>query len=102
MMLPLCTRVTDGRSLSIAYWMALRTRRLVPSLETGLMPMPEVSGKRIFHAHRSGQLGDELLASVASSLPAELDAGVDVLGVLAEDHHVGVSGSLHGLGTPAK
>jgi hypothetical protein len=31
-----------------------------------------------------------------------LDAGVDVLGVLAEDHHVGVLGVLTGLGTPAK
>ena len=48
MMLPLCTRVTEGLSLSMAYWMALRTRRSVPSFETGLMPMPEVSGKRIF------------------------------------------------------
>ena len=48
MMLPLCTRVTLGLSLSIAYWIALRTSRSVPSRETGLMPMPEVSGKRIF------------------------------------------------------
>ena len=48
MMLPLCTIVTLGLSLSIAYWMALRTRRSVPSRDTGLMPMPEVLGKRIF------------------------------------------------------
>ncbi len=48
MMLPLWTRVTLGLSLSIAYWMALRTRRSVPSMDTGLTPMPEVSGKRIF------------------------------------------------------
>ena len=39
--------VTLGLSLSIAYWMALRTKRSVPSRETGLMPMPEVLGKRI-------------------------------------------------------
>ncbi|MCY1224060.1 hypothetical protein D9M72_362040 [compost metagenome] len=32
----------------MAYWIALRTRRSVPSRETGLMPMPEVAGKRIF------------------------------------------------------
>ena len=52
MMLPLCTSVTDARSLSIAYWIALRTSRSVPSRDTGLMPMPDVSGKRIFlHAH---------------------------------------------------
>ena len=37
-----------GLSLSIAYWIALRTRRSVPSRLTGLMPMPEVLGKRIF------------------------------------------------------
>jgi hypothetical protein len=28
--------------------MAARTSRSVPSRDTGLMPMPEVSGKRIF------------------------------------------------------
>ena len=48
MMLPLCTSVTEGLSLSIAYWMALRTSRSVPSTETGLMPIAEVFGKRIF------------------------------------------------------
>ncbi len=48
MMLPLCTRVTDLRLLSMAYWMALRIRRSEPSTDTGLMPMAEVSGKRIF------------------------------------------------------
>ena len=48
MMLPLCTSVIDLRSLSIAYWIALRTRRSVPSRDTGLMPMPDVAGKRIF------------------------------------------------------
>ena len=53
MMLPLCTSVTEGLSLSIAYWRALRTRRSVPSRETGLMPMPEVSGKRIFLTPKS-------------------------------------------------
>ncbi len=47
MMLPLCTMVTLGLSLSMAYWMALRTSRSVPSIDTGLMPMPLVSGKRI-------------------------------------------------------
>ncbi len=36
------------RLLSIAYWNALRIRRSLPSLETGLMPMAEVPGKRIF------------------------------------------------------
>ncbi len=48
MMLPLCTSVIDGLSLSIAYWIAFFTSRSVPSRETGLMPMPDVAGKRIF------------------------------------------------------
>ncbi len=47
MMLPLCTMVMLGLSLSIVYWIALRTSRSVPSRLTGLMPMPEVFGKRI-------------------------------------------------------
>ena len=47
-MLPLCTSVTERRSLSIAYWYALRISRSEPSRDTGLMPMPDVSGKRIF------------------------------------------------------
>ncbi len=48
MMLPLCTSVTDSRPFAIAYSIALRTSRSVPSRETGLIPMLEVSGKRIF------------------------------------------------------
>jgi hypothetical protein len=32
----------------MAWSSAARTRRSVPSRETGLMPMPDVSGKRIF------------------------------------------------------
>ncbi|MCY1179096.1 hypothetical protein D9M73_194770 [compost metagenome] len=47
MMLPLCTMVSDSRSLSTTYCRALRTRRWVPSLETGLTPMPQFSSKRI-------------------------------------------------------
>ena len=53
MMLPLWTSVTEGLSWSIAYWMALRTSRSVPSRETGLMPIPEVAGKRIFLTPKS-------------------------------------------------
>ncbi len=47
MMLPLWTSVTESRSLVIAYSIALRTSRSVPSRETGLTPIDEVSGKRI-------------------------------------------------------
>ena len=48
MMLPLCTSVTESRPFASAYSIALRTSRSVPSRETGLIPMLEVSGKRIF------------------------------------------------------
>ena len=94
MMLPLCTSVTDGLSLSIAYWSALRTSRSVPSRDTGLMPMPEVSGKAdLLDAHLLDQEVDDLLRAVGLGRP--LDAGVDVLRVLAEDHHVGLLRRLH-------
>ena len=46
--LPLWTSVTDLRRLSMAYWYALRMRRSEPSMETGLMPIADDSGKRIF------------------------------------------------------
>jgi hypothetical protein len=81
--------------------MALRTRRSVPSRETGLMPMPEVFGEAdLLDAHLVLQELDELLGLVG--LGFEFDAGVDVFGVLAEDHHVGLLGSLTGEGTPLK
>jgi len=41
-------KVIDFLSLAIAYCSALRTRRSVPSRDTGLMPIPDVAGKRIF------------------------------------------------------
>src|SRR5665811_2095110 len=40
-MLPLCTSVTDLRSLAMAYWIAARTRRFDPVIEIGLIPMAE-------------------------------------------------------------
>ena len=46
-MLPLCTIVTDLRLFSSAYLIAMRTRRLVPVIEIGLMPMPESSRMRL-------------------------------------------------------
>ncbi len=48
MMLPLWTSVTESRPFAIAYSIAFRTSRSVPSCETGLIPIDEVSGKRIF------------------------------------------------------
>ena len=32
----------------MAYWYALRIRRSEPSIDTGLMPIAELPGKRIF------------------------------------------------------
>ncbi|MNM39251.1 hypothetical protein D3C81_500230 [compost metagenome] len=46
----------------------------------------------LLHAHLVLQEGDHLLGFIAVRLP--LDAGVDVFGVLAEDHHVGQLGVL--------
>ena len=89
MMLPLCTIVTVFRLLSIAYWIAIRTSRFVPVSEIGLMPMPE-SGRMRLPISRRQELDDAL----GLRRPARpLDAGVDVLGVLAEDDDV------HQLGT---
>src|SRR5690606_8322657 len=45
------------------------------------------------HAHLALQEVDDLLHVLGARRP--LDAGVDVLGVLAEDHHVGEVGNLH-------
>ncbi len=39
-MFPLWTRVTLLRLWAMAYWIALRTSRLLPNSEIGLMPMP--------------------------------------------------------------
>ncbi len=80
---------------------AARIRRLLPSSETGLMPMPLVSGKRIVVAPSSscrnvislrGLLGFGLV----------LDPGVDVLGVLPEDDHVHQLGMLDRRGHPGE
>ncbi len=46
------------------------------------------------HAHLVLQEGDHLLGF--GRLGGPLDAGVDVLGVLTENHHVNVAGPLHG------
>ncbi len=48
MMLPLCTSVTLRRPARNACEMASRTRRSVPSRDTGLIPMPLLPGKRMF------------------------------------------------------
>ena len=47
MMLPLCTNVKLLRLCVNAYFNAERIKRSEPSKETGLMPIDDVSGKRI-------------------------------------------------------
>ncbi len=50
----------------------------------------------LLDAHFLGEELDDLLRFRRTGLP--LDAGIDVLGVLAEDHHVHVAGLLHRAG----
>ena len=86
-MLPLCTSVTESRPFASAYWIALRTSRSVPSRETGLIADRRCLGEAdLAHAHLVLEEVDHLAGAVGSGLP--LDPGVDVLAVLAEDHHV--------------
>src|SRR5512146_2866381 len=85
-MLPLCTSVTFLRPFSSAYWMALRTRRCVPVMEMGLMPMPESS--RIC-------FGPPLSISLLRNSMSLATSGVHVFRVLAVDHDVHALGVLH-------
>ena len=93
-MLPLCTSVTLSYFWAIAYSMAARISRFEPSSEIGLMPMPlrgrEADG---LDAHLLLEELDHPAGLGGAGLV--LDAGVDVLGVLAEDHHVHLLGCLH-------
>ena len=58
------------------------------------MPMPDVRREAdLLHAHLVLEERDHLLRLGRFGGP--LDAGVDVLGVLAEDHHVDLLGRLH-------
>ena len=68
MMLPLWAMVTERLLLSMAYCMALRTKRLLPSTDTGLIPMAEESGKRIFLRMPMSLINCMTLAT--SSVPA--------------------------------
>ena len=77
--------------------MAARTSRSVPSREMGLIPMPLVSGKRIFLTFISSRSqAIDLLRLGRARGP--LHARVDVLGVLPEDDHVHVLRPLHRAG----
>ena len=91
MMLPLCTRVTERRPLARAYRIAARTSRFDPVSDTGLIPSP-LSGRRS-HPYVLVEELEQLAGALGTRL--ELLAGVDVLGVLPEDHHVDQLGMLH-------
>ncbi len=98
-MFPLCTNVTLGKRLAKANSMAARTRRFVPSTETGFTPKDEVSGKRTLrHTHLFRQELEEFASFGRPLLP--FDAGIDIFSILAEDIHINFSGSLTGVTTP--
>ncbi len=91
MMLPLCTRVTVLRLLSIAYWIAIRTSRFDAELRHRLDADARIRADALPHLGREEL--DDALGLRRAARP--LDAGVDVLGVLAEDHDVHQLGALH-------
>ena len=86
MMLALCAAVTFARPLSLAYSNAARTIRSEPNTEIGLIEMPECS--RSWMPSSSSMKRAQCLGVLGVHL--ELDAGVEVLGVLADDHEVGL------------
>ena len=86
MMLALWAAVTFLRPFSSAYSKADSTIRSDPNTEIGLIEMPDsVARGRV---ELVGEEPAQLLDLVRALL--ELDAGVEVLGVLAHDHDVGV------------
>ena len=94
-MLPLCTIVTLLRLLSIAYWIADAHQAL--GALAGHRLDADAGGVR--EADLGVELRERLLEEflellVVGAARLELDAGVDVLGVLAEDHHVHLFGRL--------
>ncbi len=68
MMFPLWTMFTLFRLNWIAYLMAARTRRSVPSREMTLMPTPELSGKRMFFTFIS--VWSQAITFFASGVPS--------------------------------
>lgn len=69
MIFPLCTNVTDGKPCSKAYLHAARTRRSVPSLDTGFTPNEEDSGKRTLATPISSCKNDKTSQLPACLLP---------------------------------
>ena len=86
MMLALWAAVTFLRPFSSAYLNAASTIRSEPNTEIGLIEMPDSS--RVGESSSSARKVAQLLHLGRALL--ELDAGVEVLGVLADDHEVGL------------
>ena len=87
MMLALWAAVTLRRPFSLARSRTRpRTMRSEPNTEIGLIEMPGVLADRPGRPARRDELAQLLAPSGESYL--ELDAGVEVLGVLADDHDV--------------
>ncbi len=87
MMLALWTAVTFLRPFSRAYSKAYCTIRSVPETLIGLIEMPVVAGVDL-DRRRASSLMKSISSAVSGCAVLELDAGVEVLGVLADDHQV--------------
>ena len=85
MMLALCTAVTLRRPLARAYSKANLTMRRLAATEMDLIADRRVGAE--LGAHRAG---DESTSSSSRAAALELDAGVEVFGVLAHDDQVDV------------
>lgn len=85
-MFPLCTNVTLGKRLAKANSMAARTRRSVPSTETGFTPRRSFGKTHIRHTHLFRQELEEFASFGRPLLP--FDAGIDIFSILAEDIHI--------------
>ena len=59
------------RLLSMAYWIAMRTSRLVPNSEIGWMPMPESGRMRLpISDERNSMIRSACGVPLAHSMPA--------------------------------
>ena len=74
----------------------MRTRRLVPVTDIGLMPTPESSRTCFLPPLSMSLLRNSIRRAAIGSALFPLDSGVDVFGVLAEDDDIHALGMLHG------
>ena len=101
MMLPLCTSVTESRLAAMAYSMALRTSRLEPNSDIGLMPMAEAS--RILEVVRRSIELRNSMTLFASADPAGHSMPAYTSSVFSRKMTMSTfCGSRTGEGTPSK